>query len=85
VTEFTAVVTDIRLESQIAGVARWQISLDETAFEPGDTGMLEAVTPSGVSLAVPVLEVVVDDDRQVWHVVQKPLGAGTAVTGRVGE
>jgi hypothetical protein len=83
-TEFTALVTDIRLESQTAGVARWQISLDDTAFTAGDVGVLEAVTPSGVSLVVPVLGVMRDRDGQVWHVVQKPLGAGTQVTGRVG-
>ncbi len=67
----------------MAGVARWQISLDNTAFGAGDTGVLEAVAPSGVRLVVPVLEIALDDDGHVWHVVQKPLGAGTAVTGRV--
>jgi hypothetical protein len=32
---------------------------------------------------VPVLGVVMDGG-EVWHVVEKPLAAGTAVTGRVG-
>ena len=27
---------------------------------------------------------VVDRDGEVWHVVEKPLAAGTAVTGQVG-
>ena len=33
---------------------------------------------------VPVLGVVVDAAGEVWHVVEKPLAAGTAVTARVG-
>ena len=82
-TEFTAEVEDIRLESRVAGVARWQILLSETSFGTGDTGVLEAVAPSGVRLAVPVLGIAVDGEGKVWHVVEKPLGAGTRVTGRV--
>jgi len=50
----------------------------------GDTGVLEAVARSGSKLVVPVLEVIVGDDGEVWHVVEKPLAAGTAVMGRVG-
>jgi alanyl-tRNA synthetase len=46
-------------------------------------GALEAVAPSGIRLTVPVLGVVVDAEGEVWHVVEKPLAAGTAVTGRV--
>jgi hypothetical protein len=84
VIEFTAVVTDIRLESRVAGVARWQISLDKTGFGVGDVGMLEAVAPSGTRLVVAVLGVEIDEAGEVWHVVGKPLGAGTSVTGRVG-
>jgi alanyl-tRNA synthetase len=42
------------------------------------------VARSGARLVVPVLGVVVDDGGEVWHVVEKPLAAGTAVTGRVG-
>jgi hypothetical protein len=34
-------------------------------------------------LVVPVLGVVTDAG-EVWHLVEKPLAAGTAVTGRVG-
>ena len=82
-TEFAAVVMDIRLESHVAGVARCQISLDETVFGEGDTGELEAVAPSGARLVVPVLSVEADEDGEVWHLVEKPLGAGTQVTGRV--
>jgi hypothetical protein len=46
--------------------------------------VLEAVARSGTRLVVPVLSVAVDDGGEVWHVVEKPLAAGTEVTGRVG-
>lgn len=82
--EFAAVVVDIREESRVAGRQRWQMALDRTEFRAGDMGALEAVAPSGIRLTVPVLGVVVDADGDVWHVVEKPLAAGTAVTGRVG-
>jgi alanyl-tRNA synthetase len=36
-----------------------------------------------VKLVVPVLAVVVDAAGEVWHVVEKPLAAGTSVTARV--
>jgi hypothetical protein len=81
--EFTAVVVDIREESRVAGRQRWQMALDRTDFRAGDVGALEAVAPSGVRLVVPVLAVAVDDAGEVWHVVEKPLAAGTAVTARV--
>jgi Ser-tRNA(Ala) deacylase AlaX len=84
VSEFAAVVTDIREESRVAGKQRWQMSLDRTEFHAGDVGMLEAVARSGVRLQVPVLGVEVDSVGEVWHVVEKPLAAGTAVSGRVG-
>ncbi|HEY6374968.1 MAG TPA: hypothetical protein VIX90_05530 [Edaphobacter sp.] len=83
-SEFAAVVTDIREESRVAGKQRWQMSLDRTEFHAGDVGMLEAVARSGVRLQVPVLGVEVDSAGEVWHVVEKPLAAGTAVSGRVG-
>jgi alanyl-tRNA synthetase len=90
VLEFAAEVTDIRLESRSNGVNRWQVALDRTAFypesggQPWDTGTLEAVARSGARLEVPVLAVV-EDGGEVWHVVEKPLTAGTAVTGRIDE
>jgi Ser-tRNA(Ala) deacylase AlaX len=83
VSEFTAEVIDIREESRVAGRQRWQMLLDRTEFAAGDVGVLEAVARSGARLVVPVLEVVMDAG-EVWHVVEKPLGAGTAVTGQVG-
>jgi hypothetical protein len=83
VSEFSTVVTDIREESRVAGKQRWQIALDRTEFEVGDVGAFEAVARSGARLVVPVLGVVVDAAGEVWHVVEKPLAAGTAVTGRV--
>ncbi len=84
VNEFSGVVTDIREESRVAGRQRWQMALDRTGFVAGDVGVLEAVARSGVRLVVPVLGVVVDGG-EVWHVVEKPLAAGTTVRGRVGE
>jgi hypothetical protein len=83
VAEFSAVVTDIRLESRIDGHARWQMTLDRTRFAAGDAGVLEAVARSGTRLEIPVLDVVVDVAGDVWHVVEKPLAAGTDVVGRV--
>jgi hypothetical protein len=85
VKEFSAVVTDIREESRVAGRQRWQMALDRTEFVAGDAGVLEAVARSGARLVVPVLGVVMDTAGEVWHVVEKPLAAGTRVTGRVGE
>jgi len=83
VSEFAAEVIDIREESRVAGRQRWQMALDRTEFVVGDVGVLEAVARSGARLVVPVLGVVMDAG-DVWHVVEKPLAAGTAVTGRVG-
>jgi hypothetical protein len=81
--EFSGVVTDIREESRTAGRQRWQMALDRTAFVVGDVGVLEAIARSGTKLVVPVLGVVMDAAGEVWHVVEKPLAAGTTVTGRV--
>ncbi len=81
--EFKSLVTDIRLESRSGTAGIWQMSLDHTEFHPGDSGVLEAVTRSGTSLRIPVTAVVADDDGVLWHIVEKPLAAGTDVTGRV--
>jgi hypothetical protein len=85
VSEFSSVVTDIREESRMAGRQRWQIALEQTGFSAGNVGALEAVARSGARLVVPVLDVVTDAAGEVWHVVEKPLAAGTLVTGHVGE
>ncbi len=61
---------------------RWLMALDRTEFGVGDVGVLEAVARSGARLSVPVLSVVIAED-EVWHVVEKPLAAGTPVSGRV--
>jgi alanyl-tRNA synthetase len=89
-TEFTAVVTDVRLERREAdGAQRWQIALDRTAFypesggQPWDTGRLEATAKSGARLEVAVLSVVEDDAGEVWHTCAKPLLEGTGVRGVV--
>jgi hypothetical protein len=80
---FVAEVIDIREESRVAGRQRWQMALNRTEFGAGDVGELEAMARSGVKLVVPVLGVVTEAG-EVWHVVEKPLAAGTAVIGRVG-
>ena len=77
-------VTDIRLESRVDGVARWQMTVSGCGFRVGDTGVLEAVARSGTRLVVPVLSVVEDEEGQTWLVIEKPLAAGTEVMGRVG-
>ena len=80
--EFSAVVTDIRLESRDADAVRWRMTLDRTGFAPGDVGVLAAVSRTGTRIEVPVLAVI-DDAGDIWHIVEKPLAAGTDVTGRV--
>lgn len=82
VKEFSGVVTDIREESRVGGKQRWQMALDRTEFVAGDVGALEAVARSGARLLVPVLGVVMEAG-EVWHVVEKPLVAGTMVKGRI--
>ncbi len=87
--EFEAVVTDIRLQSNVDGEQIWQVALDRTAFypegggQPWDTGVLVATAKSGAVLEVPVERVEEDDAGEVWHYVRKPLVAGTEVVGRV--
>jgi hypothetical protein len=83
VSDFHAQVTDIREESRISGRQRWHMALDRTEFSAGAVGELQAVARSGARLVVPVLGTVVDASGEIWHVVEKPLAAGTAVTGRV--
>ena len=79
---FNAAITDIRLESRAGDRARWQMTLDRTEFRAGDMGVLEAVSRTGTKIEVPVISVV-EEDGDVWHVVEKPLAAGTDVVGRV--
>jgi hypothetical protein len=79
---FSAVVTDIRLESREGETVRWRMTLDRTNFTVDDTGVLEAVSRTGTRLEVPVLGVIVEDG-DTWHIVEKPLAAGTDVVGRV--
>jgi alanyl-tRNA synthetase len=80
--EFPAVVTDIRLESREGATVRWRMTLDRTEFKAGDTGVLEAVSRTGTRIEVPVLAVI-DDAGDIWHIVEKPLAAGTDVTARI--
>ena len=80
---FDSRVADIRLESSAGTQQIWQMSLDRTEFTPGDTGVLEAVTRTGTRLRIAVTKVMRDGEGVVWHVVEKPLAAGTDVTGLV--
>jgi hypothetical protein len=79
---FSSVVLDIREERRVSGRQRWQLLLEKTEFAVGDTGELEAVARSGARLCVPVFGAL-EDGGEVWLQVEKPLMAGTAVTGRV--
>jgi alanyl-tRNA synthetase len=82
--EFTAAVTDIRLDSEAGGERWWQVALDRTAFLPGGSGgVLVAVARSGARLEVTVERVEEDAAGELWHFVRKPLPVGGEVTGRV--
>ncbi|HKO17331.1 MAG TPA: hypothetical protein VJU82_00440 [Acidobacteriaceae bacterium] len=81
-TEFSATITDIRLESRDGVEVRWRMTLNVTEFQPGDSGVLIAISRSGTRIEVPVLRVI-EDSGEIWHIVEKPLAAGTDVVGRV--
>jgi alanyl-tRNA synthetase len=81
--EFSAAITDIQLESRDGAEVRWRMALNRTEFVPGDTGVLKATSRSGTRIEVPVLRVLADQSGDIWHVVEKPLAAGTDVIGRV--
>jgi alanyl-tRNA synthetase len=80
---FSAVVTDIRLESREGSAVRWRMTLSHTEFAAGDVGVLHAVSRNGTRIEVPVLAVVADEAGDLWHVVEKPLAAGTDVVAQV--
>jgi hypothetical protein len=82
-TEFSAAITDIQLQSREGADVRWRIALSQTGFLPGDTGVLQATSRSGTRLELRVLQVLADQSGDIWHVVEKPLAAGTDVIGRV--
>ena len=88
-TNFDAVVTDVREVLRRDGESVWQIALDRTAFyptsggQPMDFGVLSAVSRGGATLDVPVEQVEEDEQGEVWHFVRKPLAAGTAVRGQI--
>ena len=80
---FHAVVDDLREQQRLAGRVLWQMALSTSAFAPGDTGTLVAVSRKGTRLEIPVLRVEHDATGRLWHIVEKPLAAGTDVTGEV--
>lgn len=78
---FHAVVDDLREQGRLNGRVLWQMALSESTLRPGDTGMLLAVSRKGTRLEIPVLGVEQDSEGRVWHIVEKPLAAGTDVEG----
>ena len=86
VNEFAAVVTDIREESRVAGRQRWQMALDRTEFRGwairGCWRRWRGVERDWW-FRCSACEVM--RRARCGIVVEKPLAAGTAVTGRVGE
>lgn len=80
---FAAVVEDVRERMRVEGRAVWQLALSETYFSTGATGVLVATSRLGSRLTLRVLEVGMDDRGVVWHTVDKPLAAGTEVSGEV--
>ena len=82
---FLAVVDDVREQRREAGRAIWQMALSSTGFGPGDRGTLLAVSRRGTRLEIPVLGVERDAAGRIWHLVEKPLAAGTEVHGSVAE
>src|SRR5271155_253436 len=84
-TNFDAVVTDIRLVSRTGGEALWQVALNRSAFyptsggQPFDKGNLTATSRTGAVLEIPIDEVAEDEQGEVWHYTAKPLVAGTQV------
>ena len=80
---FRAVVDDLREQQRLPGRVLWQMALSNSAFHPGTTGVLIAVSRKGTRLEIPVLRVEQDDAGRLWHIVEKPLAAGTDVTGEV--
>jgi len=81
--EFSASITDIQLESRLGDEVRWRVALTNTAFQPGDTGVLEAISRSGARIEIPVLRVVLDASGDLWHIIGKPLAAGTSILARI--
>jgi alanyl-tRNA synthetase len=65
------------------------LSLDQTAFyptsggQPFDTGVLRAISHSGVAEEIVVEQVEEDEDGQVWHYAARPLAVGARVEGRI--
>lgn len=80
---FRAVVEDVREQRRVAGRAVWELLLSETGFRAGDTGVLVATSRLGSRLELLVLAAEAEQGGRVWHVVEKPLGIGTEVEGRV--
>ncbi len=82
-SRFSAVVEDVRERVRIHGRAVWQLALSETGFGRGGNGVLVAVSRQGSRLELRVLSIEEDERGVIWHTVEKPLAAGTEVTGEL--
>ncbi|HEY1809801.1 MAG TPA: DHHA1 domain-containing protein [Acidobacteriaceae bacterium] len=86
---FTAVVADVRQLASSQDESVWQLAFDRTAFypdsggQPCDTGLIRATSLGGVTLEIAVESVEEDEHGQVWHVVRKPLSAGTHIEAEI--
>jgi len=78
---FETEIVDIRLHSRADGRSLWQVSLLQTEFRSGDTGVLRARAKSGASIEIAVIAV--DEEGVLWHMLEKPLLAGTAIVGSI--
>lgn len=86
VSEFQAVVTEIREAERIQGRSIFQVALSHSQFPLGvgePVGTLTAVAPSGAVLVAPVTAVHQDASGERWHTTQKPLQPGTQVVAQV--
>jgi|SRR5579883_3444595 alanyl-tRNA synthetase len=87
--KFSARVAEIHELSRAGGQSVWRVALDRTAFyptsggQPHDLGILTATSRSGAVLEVPILAVEEDEHGEVWHHTDKPLLAGTEVSGEI--
>jgi len=80
---FETEIVDIRLHSRADGRSLWQVSLLQTEFRSGDTGVLRARAKSGASIEIAVIAVDADEEGVLWHMLEKPLLAGTAIVGSI--
>ena len=74
-TEFDAVVTDCAQAGD-----GWRVRLDRSAFYPTSRGQPH---DTGTLNDAHVLDVLVGEDGDVWHIADAPLAAGEAAHGKI--